>query len=188
MNPRLLFLLLLVCPLGAAAANFSYDYLQLDYFHLTPQNLPASKGPGVDLSYSVLNEFQLLGSYARLRQPAVAGGNVLADDYAIGIRSESAFGGATDFYTDILYLNHHSSYQGASSTDSGYRLLLGVRHRAAARVELEASLAHDYLNQSSNELTVGVRFAAVRWLALGASYTHDSQQNNTAALQLRFYF
>ncbi|MGA9852296.1 MAG: hypothetical protein WBR15_05135 [Gammaproteobacteria bacterium] len=179
---------LLLCPVAALAADpFNYDYVELDYQHLSPQNGGTEHGPGLDFSYTVYDSLQVVGSYARLDASAPVS-SITYDDYFVGIRGESNFDDSTDFVTDILYLSNHAGYQGTSSTDNGYRLALGLRHLFTARLEFDGSVGHNWLNQSSNDVTGGLLFNATSWLAVGASYSHNGVTNNTTSLQLRIYF
>ncbi|MGB9430300.1 MAG: hypothetical protein WCC11_10595 [Gammaproteobacteria bacterium] len=174
----------LLCPVLALAADpFNYNYLELGYQNQSPQNGSTIKGPDLALSYTVYSQLQVVGGYAHLTQPLVTGNN-----YYFGIRGENTFGTATDFYTDILYLNQHISSQGAGSTDNGYRLALGLRHLFSRWVEFDGSVGHNWLNQSSNDATVGLLFNATSWLAAGVSYSHSSATNNTTSLRVRFYY
>ncbi|MGH8321444.1 MAG: hypothetical protein ACRESI_05765, partial [Gammaproteobacteria bacterium] len=144
-------------------------------------------GPGVDFSYTVYNALQVVGGYARLDASAPVS-SITFDNYFVGIRGESNFDDNTDFVTDILYINNHSSYQGIDNTDSGYRLALGLRHLFTSRLEFDGSLGRNWLNQSSSDVTAGLLFNATPWLAVGISYTHDNEANNTTSLRLRVYF
>jgi hypothetical protein len=179
---------ILLCPgLALAADPFNYDYVELNYQHQSLNDGYTAKGPGLDIAYTVWSQIQLVGGYAHLNASAPVS-DMTNDDYYAGIRGESNFNDSTDFYTDILYLNNHSSYQGMSSTDDGYRLALGMRHLFSHWVEFDVSVGHNSLTQSSNDATAGLLFNATSWLAVGVSYTHDSVTNNTSSLRLRAYF
>lgn len=179
---------LLLVPVVTWAGNFNYDYAQLDYQHIDPQLGGTSKGPDLQLSYTIPDMgVQLLAGYARLDTSATPA-DISKHNYWIGLRGENGFGDSTDFYTDILYLNNRASFQGSVSTENGYRLLVGMRHKVTTRIEFDGNLAHDYLDQSSNEAAIGLIFNAMRHLAVGLSYAHDSLHNNTATLSLRFYY
>lgn len=184
--------LLLVClsliPVAAWAGNFSYDYAELDYLHTKPQLGMNSKGPSAQLSYTISSmDVQLLAGYAQI-DAASTPADIDHHNYWVGIRGENSFGGSTDFYTDILYLNNRTTSQNSVNTDNGYRLLLGMRHKIMGRLELDGSLAHDYLAQSDNQAAVGLEFDVTRYLAVGLSYAHDNLRNNTATLRLRVYY
>ena len=179
---------LLLIPVAAWAGNFDYDYVELDYQHISPQQGEATKGPDLQFSYTISDrDVQLLAGYARLDTPATPT-DITNHDYWIGIRGENSFSEDTDYYTDLLYLNNRTDFRGAVSTDVGYRLLLGVRHRATARIELDASLAHDYLTRNANEASIGLLFNATSYLAVGLSYAHDTLYANTTTLRLRASF
>lgn len=179
----LLVLGLLACPVAVSAANFNYNYLEADYSHIALQDGTTAKGPGLDFSYTLLDGLQAVGGYARLSQPLVTDEN-----YFLGIRGENAFGERTDFFTDILYLNNRAVTPGATGTDNGYKLRLGLRYQVIAPLELDAAVAHTYLTSASNEVSAGVFYNATAWFALGASYRHDSLRNDTTSLRLRLYF
>ncbi len=178
----------LLCPaLALAASPFNYDYVEINYQHDSLGDGSTANGPGLAVAYTVWSEIQLVGGYARLNTSAPVS-DITNDDYYAGIRGESNFTDSTDFYTDIFFLDNHSSYQNTNSTDSGYRLALGMRHLFSRWVELDISAGHNYLNQSSNDGTVGLLFNATRWLAVGVSYSHNSIINNTGSLRVRAYF
>ncbi|HEX5339349.1 MAG TPA: hypothetical protein VFX47_00530 [Gammaproteobacteria bacterium] len=184
----LLLASLLLTPATVFANNFNYDYAELYLQHTTPQVGESSKGPALDLSYTMTSMgAQLLAGYARLDTPATPA-DINNHNYWLGLRGENSFGSSTDFYTDILYLNNRATFHGSSSTENGYRLLLGLRQRITARFEFDGSLAHDYLDQSNNEAAIGLLFNATSYLAVGLSYAHDSLRNNTLTLRLRVYY
>ena len=184
----LVLCLTMLLPVAAWAGNFKYDYAEINYQHISPRTGDSSKGPAIDLSYTVPElGIQLLGSYGKLDTSTTAGG-VNEHDYQIGIRGENAFGDNTDFYTDILYLNQRSTLGANTNTDNGYRLELGLRHRVNNRIEVDASLARDYLTNSRNQAAVGMIFNATDHLAVGLSYARDNLHDNTTMLRLRGYF
>ncbi|MGH8371616.1 MAG: hypothetical protein ACRETO_02635 [Gammaproteobacteria bacterium] len=186
--PALLSVCLLLIPAIAWAGNFNYDYAELDYQHTDPQVGEATKGPALQFSYTILDkDVQLLVGYARLDTPATPA-DINNHNYWIGLRGENAFGDSTDFYTDILYLNDRATSQAPASTANGYRLLLGMRHEFTSRLEFNGSLAHDYLDQSNNEVAIGLVFNVTHYLAAGLSYAHDSLRNNTVTLRVRAYY
>ena len=180
----LLLGLTLLVPVAAWAGNFKYDYAEINYQRVSPQSGDTSKGPALNLSYSVPElGIQLLGGYAKLDA-----GSISDRDYQLGIRGENSFGDNTDFYTDILYLDQRSTAGTNTSTDNGYRLELGLRHRVNKRFEVDASLARDYLTRSLNQVAVGVIFNATDRFAVGLSYARDNLYDNTTMLRLRAYF
>jgi hypothetical protein len=178
----------LLFPIKVLAADpFNYDFVNLDYQHQSLDNGSTSKGPGVDVSYTVWNQLQLVGGYARLNTPA-PGTDITNNNYYIGIRGESNFTDSTDFYTDILYLNNRADYQATRTTDDGYRLALGMRHLFSRWVEFDLSAGHNSLTQSSNDGSLSLLLNATSWLAVGFNYTHNSVTNNTGSVSLRVYF
>ncbi|MGA9855291.1 MAG: hypothetical protein WBR29_08465 [Gammaproteobacteria bacterium] len=178
----------LLCPMVALAADpFNYDYAEINYQHNSPDSGSTANGPGLAVAYTIWSEIQLVGGYARLDASAPVSDITYDNSYA-GIRGESNFNASTDFYTDILYLNNHTSYQNISSNDDGYRLALGMRHLFSRWIELDISAGHNSLNQSSNDGTIGLLVNATSWLAVGVSYSHNSATNNTSSLRLRTYF
>ncbi|MGH8283482.1 MAG: hypothetical protein ACRESE_06505 [Gammaproteobacteria bacterium] len=186
--PAYLLSCLLLCPAVALASDpFNYDYVELGYQHLSPQTGGSEHGPNLDFSYTVYNALQVVGGYARLDASAPVS-SITYDNYFAGIRGESNYDDNTDFVTDILYINNHSSYQGIGNTDSGYRLALGLRHLFTSRLEFDGSLGRNWLDQPSSDVTVGLLFNAMPWLAAGISYTHNNEANNTTSLRLRVYF
>ncbi|HET7395797.1 MAG TPA: hypothetical protein VFK12_05120 [Gammaproteobacteria bacterium] len=179
---------LLLLPLTAWAGNFNYDYAELYFQHSTPQVGESSKGPTLDLSYTMTSMgVQLLAGYASLDTPATPT-EINNHNYWLGLRGENSFGDSTDFYTDILYLNDQTNAHGNTSTTDGYRLVLGLRQQIIPQLEFDGSLAHDYLAQSNNEAAIGLLFNATSYLAVGISYAHDSLHNNTSMLRLRVYY
>lgn len=179
---------ILLCPTVALAADpFNYNYVEINYSHQSLNNDSTANGPGIEAAYTVWSELQLIGGYAHLSTSAIPS-DITNNNYYAGIRGESNFNNSTDFYTDILYLNNRISYQSTNSTDTGYRLALGMRHLFSSWVEFDASFGHNYVNQSSNDGTVGLLFNVNSWLALGVSYTHNSVTNNTSSLRVRAYF
>lgn len=181
-----LLLCLLLAPLPAFAADpvFSYDYLELGHQRLTPQTGDSGSGTYADFSYTILDKVQFRGGYDRYTYPL----DLQYKDYSIGISGETAINSSTDAYTDLLYLNNRYTHHNASSTDDGYRVELGLRHRAWAWVELDGYVAHDYLTDSFNEAGVALWFTPIPQAALGLGYSHDSLYNNVASLKLRVYF
>lgn len=179
---------LLLCPAIALAADpFVYDYVDVGYQHQALENGSTAKGPSIEASYTIWSELQLLGGYERLDTPAPVS-DITNDNYYVGIRGESNFTDSTDFYTDILYLNNRSTDQTTRTTDTGYRLALGMRHLFNRWIEFDGSVGHNSLTLSSNDGSVGLLVNATAWMAVGLSYTHDSVTNNTTSLHLRFYF
>jgi hypothetical protein len=178
----------LLCPVVALAADpFNYDYVDLGYQHQSLENGSTSKGPDLEVSYTIWSQLQVVGGYARLDTSAPIS-DIANHNYYAGIRGENNFSDSTDFFTDILYLNDHARYQGMGSSDDGYRLALGLRHLFNHWVEFDGSLGHNWLDQSSNDATVGLLLNATSWLAVGASYSHSSLTSNTSSLRLRIYF
>lgn len=183
----LLCFLLIYPAVALASGPFNYDYLELGYQHLSPQNGGSEHGLGVDFSYTVYNTLQVVGGYSKLDASAPVS-SITYDNYFAGIRGETNFDDNTDFVTDILYINNRSSYQGIGNTDSGYRLALGLRHRFTTRLEFDGSLGRNWLDKPTSDVTAGLLFNATSWLAAGISYTHDNKANNTTSLRLRVYF
>lgn len=185
---RLLLGLSLLIPAMCWAGNFKYDYAEVNYRHVSSQNGDTSKGPMVNISYSVPElGIQLLAAYGTL-DTSTAAGNINEHDYNLGIRGENSFGADTDFYTDILYLNNRTKTGTSISTDNGYRLELGIRHRVNNLIELDSNLARDYLSRSLNRAEVGIRFNVSDHFAVGVSYARDNLYDNTTMLHLRGYF
>lgn len=175
----------LLCPLTAVAADsFDYNYAELGYQHQTVSGTTL-KGPEVDFSWTAYNQLQIIGGYDQL---TASSPDVSNHGYSIGIRGDSSFSEQTDFTTDILYLYHRNTVSGIGSTDNGYRLALGFRHLFNPWLELDGSAGHDWLNQSSNDVSLGLRVNATAWLAAGLGYSHNNVTGNTAKLSLRFYF
>lgn len=189
MKPPALLLIALLAPLPALAdaPNFNYDYLDLGHVNLSPNGGQSGKGPYADLSYSVFDGIQARASYTHLDYSTAPFGTA-AKDYTLGITGETNVADGTDVYTDILYVNDRVTSQGTSATENGYRLAVGMRHRMARRLELDAYLAHSYLNTPDNEVGVGLMFDTTSWLSFGLSYAHDSQYDNTTTLRVRLYF
>ncbi|HEV7166172.1 MAG TPA: hypothetical protein VGO35_12400 [Gammaproteobacteria bacterium] len=189
MKPSVLILIMLLAPTSAMAVapTFDYDYLDLGRVSLSPDNGQSSKGPYTDLSYSIFDSVQARASYTRLDYDSTPGGPT-AKDYTLGLTGESAVSEGTDVYTDLLYLNERTTTNGVSTTDDGYRLVIGLRHRAFQRLEVDGYLAHNFLDSGSNEVGVGFLFEATSWLSFGASYAHDSLYTNTTTLRVRLYF
>jgi hypothetical protein len=187
-TPALLLLAVFVsAPAMANAPNFDYDYLDIGHISQSPDNGQGSKGPYADLSYSIFDTVQTRASYTHLDYDSTAG-SLTAKDYTLGVTGESPVSDSTDAYTDILYTNDRITTKGVSTTQDGYRLAIGLRHRAIQWLELDGYLAHNFLNTPSNEAGVGLLFNATSWLSLGLAYAHDSNYNNTTTLRVRFYF
>lgn len=189
MKPSALFLLALLAPAAALAdnPNFKYDYVEAGHLNLSPQNGQNGKGNYVDLSYSIFDGVQVVGSYARLNYDSTPG-SPTAKDYSFGFAGESRLTDDTDAYTDVLYVNDQVDTQGVSTTDNGYRLEVGLRRALTAWAELDGFLAHDYVKTADNEIGLGVMFDPVPWFAVGLSYAHNNAYINTTTLRLRLYF
>jgi len=187
LSARILGCMLLFPVIAWAADPFNYDYVEANYQHQSLYDGSTANGPGLAVAYTVWSELQLVGGYAHVSTSAPIS-DIINDNSYAGIRGESNFTDSTDFYTDILYLNNHASYQGMSSNNDGYRLALGMRHLFSQWIEFDVSVAHNSVNQSSNDGTAGLLFNASSWLAVGVSYTHNSATNNTSSLRLRAYF
>lgn len=189
MKPSILMLIAMLAPATAMATapNFDYDYLDLGHVSLSPDNGQSGKGPYADLSYSIFDSVQARASYTRLNYDSTAG-SPTAKDYTLGVTGESPVTATTDIYTDVLYINQRVTTKGVSATNDGYRLAIGLRHRAMQRLELDAYLAHNFLDSGSNELGAGFLVDATPWLSLGASFAHDSLYSNTTTLRVRLYF
>lgn len=178
----------LLCPVMALAADpFNYDYVEVNYQHNSPDNGSTANGPGLAVAYTIWSEIQLVGGYARLNASAPVSDITYDNSYA-GIRGESNFNASTDFYTDVLYLNNRTDYQSTHTTNTGYRLAVGMRHLYSRWIELDITAGHNSVSQSSNDGTVGLLVNATSWLAVGVSYSHNSVTNNTSSLRVRAYF
>ncbi len=187
--PVRLIVLLLTALLAPAAAladtpNFKYDWLEVTHQSVAPQYGQSQSGPSGDLSYTFLSDVQVRAGYGRLD----IGGGLSQKDYTFGFTGEDGLNGNTDIYTDLLYLNHRVDTGGTVTTDDGYRLAIGLRHRPWSIVEVDGWLAHNYLTQGSNELGVGLTVDATSWLGVGFSYAHDSNYANTTTVFVRWYF
>jgi len=188
-KPSALFLLALLAPTAAFAdtPNFKYDYLEAGHLNVSPQSGQDGKGNYVDLSYSVFDGVQVVGSYARLNYDSTPG-NPTAKDYTFGFAGESGLMDGTDAYTYLLYVNDQIENTGIKSTENGYRLVVGLRRALKDWAELDAFLAHDYVTTPDNEIGLGVMFDPVSWFAVGLSYAHNNAYTNTTTLRLRWYF
>ncbi|HET7923231.1 MAG TPA: hypothetical protein VFM15_10800 [Gammaproteobacteria bacterium] len=179
---------LLAIPGAVCADNFNYDYLELGYQQLRPRDGDSGKGPELLAAWTLPQlGVQLLAGYTRFNLPATPT-DITDKNTQFGIRGATDFGDDTSFYTDILYLNHESNPLGFVIADSGYRLRLGLRQRLGTRFELDASAAHNYLGESSNQARVGLLFNITDWLAVGASLTRDNLKNTTTGLAVRWYY
>ncbi|MGH8398567.1 MAG: hypothetical protein ACRETA_10035 [Gammaproteobacteria bacterium] len=181
---------LLLLPLTVLAADpFNYDYVEVNYQHQSLQNGSdaTANGPGLEASYTIWNQLQIIGGYAHLDTSAPIS-DITNDNSYVGIRGESTYSDSTDFYTDILYLNNHSSYQGNSNNDDGYRVALGMRHLFNRWIEFDGSVGHNSLTQSSNDASVGLWVYATSWLSVGVDYTRNAVTSNTSRLLVRAYF
>lgn len=184
--PALLCCCVLLSPLPAlAAGSFNYNYAELGYQRQAAPASPTLDGPTLDFSWTIYNELQVTGSYDRLM---VSSPDMSNSDYSIGIRGDSSFSEQTDFTTDILYLSNRATVSGSSSTDTGYRLAFGFRHLFSQWVELDGGIGHNWLNQSSNDVSVGLLFNATSRLAAGLGYSHNGATGNTVSARLRLYF
>jgi hypothetical protein len=180
----LLCLLLAPLPALASTPNFDYDYLDVGHVNVSPQTGGSGSSAFADVSYSFMDAVQILGGYQRPEYPR----GVSSKDYDLGVAAEEGIDDRTDVYTDILYLNQRDQTLKSITTEDGYRLEVGVRHRAWQRIELDGWLAHNYLNAPSNEVGVGLLVDTTSWLSVGLSYSHDSQFTNITSLRLRLYF
>ncbi len=187
-NPvrRIVLLCLCLAPLPAFAVtpNFGYDYLDVGHVNVMPQTGGDGSSAFADLSYSLMDAVQGLAGY----QKPSFGNGLTSKDYYLGVAAEDGIDERTDVYTDILYLNRSNQTPQTTTTENGYRLEVGIRRRAWQRIEVDGWLAHNYLNNPSNEVGVGVLVDATSWLSVGLSYSHDSQFTNITSLRLRLYF
>jgi hypothetical protein len=181
-----LLLCALLAPLPALAdtPNFKYDWVELGRQSASPQYGADLSGPYANVSYTFLSGVQLHAGYGSLD----LGAGLTRKDYEVGFTGEDGIGESTDVFTDLLYLNHRTDTGTGVTTDDGYRLAVGLRHRAWKLLEVDGWLAHNYLAQGSNELGLGALVDATSWLAVGFSYAHDSNQANTTLLRVRLYF
>ena len=187
-TPALILLALCVsAPAMATAPNFAYDYLDIGHVSQSPDNGQGSKGLYADFSYSIFDSVQARASYTKLDYDSTAG-SPTAKDYTLGLTGESPVSDSTDVYTDVLYMNDRITANGVSTTQDGYRLAVGLRHRALQRLELDGYLAHNFLNAPTNEVGVGLLFNATAWLSFGLGYAHDTLYTNTTTLRVRLYF
>ena len=179
-------LCLLLTPLSAFADTpvFKYDYLDLGHVSIDTQDSGKGSSVFADLSYSLMDSVQGVAGYQKPTYP----GGVSSKDYYLGIAAEDGIDYRTDVYTDLLYLNHRDQTLNSTNTENGYRLEVGLRRRAWERIELDGWLAHNYLNNASNEAGIGLLVDATSWLSVGLSYSHDSQFNNITSFRLRLYF
>ncbi len=186
MKAPLFLCLALLLPAAASATNpnFQYDYLDLEHLSMSPTNGKDGKGPAADFSYTVLDGVQFRAGYQRF---TFDNSLLTGKDYDFGFTGEDGINDTTDIYTDVLYLNH-SKAPASTGTESGYRIGIGLRHRAWQRVEVDGYVAHDFLDTSMNEVGVGLMVDATSWLAFGVAYAHDNTQTSTTALRLRLYF
>lgn len=188
-KPSALLLLSLLAPAVAFAdtPNFKYDYLEAGHLNVSPQSDQNGKGNYVDLSYSIFDGVQLVGSYARLNYDSTPG-SPTAKDYTFGFAGESNLMDGTDAYTYVLYVNDQVDNQSVTTTENGYRLEVGLRRALTNWAELDGFLAHDYVKTADNEIGLGVMFDPMPWLAVGLSYAHNNAYTNTTTLRLRWYF
>ena len=187
-TPALLLLATFVStPAMATAPNFNYDYLDIGHISQSPDSGQSSKGPCADFSYSIFDSVQARASYTKLDYDSTAG-SPTAKDYTLGLTGESPVSDNTDVYTDVLYMNDRITASGVSTTQDGYRLAVGLRHRAMQRLELDGYLAHNFLNTPTNEVGVGLLFDATSWLSFGLAYAHDNVYTSTTTLRVRLYF
>jgi hypothetical protein len=177
---------LLLAPLSALADTpvFKYDYLDLGHVSINQQSGGDGSSMFADVSYSLMDAVQGLAGYQKPTYP----GDVSSKDYYLGFAAEDGIDYRTDVYTDVLYLNHRDQTGNTISTENGYRLEVGLRRRAWERIELDGWLAHNYVNNPSNEVGIGLLVDATSWLSAGLSYSHDSQFTNITSVRLRFYF
>jgi hypothetical protein len=179
-----LCLLLIPLPALADTPNFKYDYLDVGHVTVMPQSSGNGSSTFADLSYSLMDAVQGVAGY---QKPTYSGG-LSSKDYYLGIAAEDGIDYRTDVYTDILYLNRRDQALSSATTENGYRLEVGLRRRVWERIELDGWLAHNYVNNASNEAGVGLLVDAMSWLSVGVSYSHDSQFTNITSFRLRFYF
>lgn len=201
---RLTGLLILIATLACGPAfadnpNFRYDYFELGHLHTSTDSAGSGSGSYADLSYSFVDSIQFRADYSTPDFPL----GVSYKNYQLGFSGEDPVNDSTDIYTDILYVNRHYENLGQSTSDNGYRVAVGLRHRpwGLERLELDGYLAHNnlsgnsppagspgYLPLSGNEIGLGVMVNALSWLSVGLNYAHDSNYSNTTSLKLRAYF
>lgn len=182
-----LLLSALLAPLPALAdtPNFQYDYFEVGRMSVMPQGGNDAKGPYAVFSGTVLDAVQFRAGYQPLDYDT---GGLSTKNYEVGFTGEDGLGERDDIYTHLLYVNHRLDNGTTITSDDGYRIEIGLRHRVIDQLEFDGWLAHNYLTVSSNEAGLGLMYNPLSWLGVGFSYAHDSEYTNTASLKLRFYF
>ena len=211
-------LLSAVCAVTAHAEGLGYTYLDLDYFHLSPDTssaTPSHSAHGLVGSYALPDNFVLSGSYTHSSYdpdvlfPGIP--NQTENDYALGVGYRISLDEGVDLVPGITYVYNHLDFPGGTSSrirfisytadGKGYDLSLTPRFQVTPSLELNASVDHFSVRYEftpplteysiGNGASVGMVYSFTHGFSLGGDYHYSAQSgltNYAYDIFARFYF
>ncbi|MBI2383143.1 MAG: outer membrane beta-barrel protein [Gammaproteobacteria bacterium] len=163
-------------PLHAAqAAGLSYDYLDLSYIRIEPDEFDVDvDGFGAEVSAALSDRCFLLGHFSRVESEDFSlgglSGSIGAQTLAAALGAHHALGGSADVVgmAGIVYqeADGNGDFAALEDDDTGYALRLGVRGQPTGALELQGFATYlDIFDDSETSIAgrallhLGPRFA-----------------------------
>ncbi len=157
----------------AHAEQFSYTFVELGY---ASANLDFGGGD-VDLDgYGVLGSYQFKGTPffvtagAATAELDVPVSNKI-NTYDIGIGARTSLSKTVDVYLNLSAVRADIKVAGFSDSDTGYRLITGLRFAATDKIELGATVAYtDISDGNGTILNLNARYNLTKNASVGVLY------------------
>jgi len=168
------------------AANFDYNYIEGAYESIDLD------GPDADVfrlsgSYELTPHLNIIGEYATGDVDNPTGGSDLDfDEAVIGLGYHTGITGSTDLTANIKVINQDIDLVG---DDTGYGLGVGLRHKLADNVEVNANV--DFVDVNDNEdtsLELGARYYFNKAYSAGLSYSTSTEDVDVISGNIRWDF
>lgn len=152
-------LLSAVCAVTAHADGLGYTYLDLDYFHLSPDTgsaIASHNAYGLVGSYALPDNFVLSGGYTHSSYDAdkiiIGLPKQTENDYQLGLNYRIPLDEGIDLVPGLAYVSNHLDFPGGTfgtiqfipytADGKGYDLSLTPRFQVTPSLELNASVDH----------------------------------------------
>jgi predicted porin len=168
------------------AENFDYNYIQGAYESIDLD------GPDADVfrlsgSYEFTPQLTFIGEYATGDIDNPTGGSDLDfEETVIGLGYHTELMRSTDLTANIKVINQDTDLAG---DDTGYGLGVGLRHKLADNIEVNANV--DFVDVNQNEdtsLELGARYYFSKAYSAGLSYSSSTEDVDVVSGNIRWDF
>lgn len=151
------------------AADFSYNYADVNFGQYSPKTGSAGSGYNFAGSYGMGESFNFMGSYDSATLSGVA-----TTDLTVGVGYHMSVGDTADLTADINY----RTISAGGQTWNGYTATVGMRYMATTKLELRTAFGQTSVsgvtNASGTIYNLGAIYSISDKMGVNVSYQNDA--------------